>query len=352
MRIGRSAGMSQNVERNLKEVERLLVAEFTDLRRGWGVNSNVLGERVGPNLTRLAGIPSEAGNQEVRRRILAVVDRLLRGSSEEDRLAVRVALGIDQDARLAQLTARTEELARRLHCSDRGARRKIARAFALLAQVGASELRAPYDPEADPDAGWYVRRFEAILRLDQARPEVTEQRTIVARWDGLRRISARFSVPKNGDKRLGLSGLDVETHFGARVRSREQQSESHFRFVLDLPAPLQRDQEHEYEIVFRLPDGWPMIPHYAFVPLVTCESFTLRVRFDPAHPPAALWRLDGLAARALDGRLTPGEPLRLDSHGEATLRFDRLEQGFAYGIEWLPASNADEAAPAKDSSAA
>ncbi len=352
MRIGRSAGMPQNVERSLKEVERLLVAEFTDLRRGWGVSASALGERVGPNLARLAGVPSDAGNQEIRRRILALVERLLRGSSEEDRLAVRVALGIDPEARLSQLTARTQELAQRLHCSDRGARRKIARAFALLAQVGAAELGAPYDPEADPDIGWYVRRFEAILRLDLVRPEVTEQRTIVARWDGLRRISARFSVPKNGDRTLGLSGLDVETHFGARIKSREQQSESHFRYVLDLPGPLQRDQEHEYEIVFRLPEGWPMIPHYAFVPLVTCESFTLRVRFDPARPPAALWRLDGLAVRAMEGRLTPGEPLRLDSHGEATLRFDRLEQGFAYGIEWLPAHRGGEAGSEKDSSAA
>ena len=121
MRIGRSAGMPQNVERSLKEVERLLVAEFTDLRRGWGVSASALGERVGPNLARLAGVPSDAGNQEIRRRILALVERLLRGSSEEDRLAVRVALGIDPEARLSQLTARTQELAQRLHCSDRGA---------------------------------------------------------------------------------------------------------------------------------------------------------------------------------------------------------------------------------------
>jgi hypothetical protein len=54
----------------------------------------------------------------------------------------------------------------------------------------------------------------------------------------------------------------------------------------------------------------------------------------------------------MEGRLTPGEPLRLDSHGEATLRFDRLEQGFAYGIEWLPAHRGGEAGSEKDSSAA
>jgi hypothetical protein len=328
--------MTQSAGNNVKEAERLLAAEFAELRRGWGVAASALGERVGVNLARLAGVPAEAGNQEVRRRVLALVERLLRGSSEEDRLAVRVALGIDPDARLSQLTARTQELAGRLHCSERGARRKIARAFALMAQVGAAELGAPYDPEADPDVGWYVRRFEAILRLDRESPEVTEQRTIVARWDGLRRISARFSVPKRGETPLALAELHTETHFGARIKSREQQSDSHFRFILDLPRPLRRDEEHDYEIVFRLPPGWPMIPHYAFVPLITCESFRLRVRFDPACPPAALWRLDGLAQRALDGRKTPGEPFRLDAHGEATLRFDRLEQGYAYGIEWLP----------------
>jgi hypothetical protein len=343
--------MTENAGKSVREAERLLVAEFAELRRGWGVSSNVLGDRVGVNLARLAGVPPEAGNQEVRRRILALVERLLRGSSEEDRLAVRIALGIDPDARLSQLTARTQELAGRLHCSERGARRKIARAFALLAQVGAAELGAPYDPEADPDVGWYVRRFEAILRLDGECPEVTEQRTIVARWDGLRRISARFSVPRRGEIPLGLDELAVETHFGARIKSREQQSESHFRFILDLPRPLRRDEEHEYEIVFRLPPGWPMIPHYAFVPLITCESFRLRVRFDPACPPAAIWRLDGLAQRALDGRKTPGEPLRLDAHGEATLQFDRLEQGFAYGIEWLP-FQCGEASPGSSHSAA
>jgi len=329
--------MVDNSAQNAHEAERRLAVQFADLRRGWGLGSSALGGKVGPDIARLAGVPPMASNQEIKRRVAALVERLLRGGSEEDRVAALVSLGLDPGARLSQLTTRTQELARRLHCSERGARRKISRAFALLAQTGAAELSAPYGPDADADAGWYVKRFEAVLRLDLERPELTEHRAIVARWDGLQRISARFSVPKHDGYALLLQDLSAQTRFGARIGSREQQSQSHFRFVLDLPRPLQRDEEHEYEIVFSVPANWPLQPHYAFVPLVACESFRLRVRFDPQNPPAAIWRLDGLAQRALDGRLTPGESLRLNPHGEAVLQFDRLKQGFAYGIEWLPA---------------
>lgn len=313
-----------------------LVAEFTELRRGWALASDVLGERIGPGLARLAALPPDAPNREVRRRVLALIERLLRDAAEEDRLVVRAALGIEPGIRLHHLTERTLELSRRLHCSERGARRKVVRAFALLAEAGAVELGGLGDAMRDAEEGWYVRRFEAALRLDLDRPELTEHRTVAARWDGIGHIWARLSVPRRDGAPLRLEDVEVETRFGARVVGREQQSESHFRFLLALPRPLDRGEEHEYEIVFRLPGAWPVQPHYAFVPLVSCESFQLRVRFDPARPPAALWSFDRLAHRALEGRMTPGKPLCLDAHGEAVLRFDRLDQGFAYGIEWLP----------------
>lgn len=324
------------VERPGNPVEQLLVMEFTELRRGWALGSDALADRIGPGLARLVALSPEVANQELRRRLLALVERLLRNAAEEDRLAVRAALGIEHGIRLPHLTERTLELSRRLHCSERGARRKIARAFILLAQAGAVELDGIDDATRNADEGWYVRRFEASLRLDLGRPELTEQRTVVARWDGISHISARLSVPRRHGAPLRLEDVEVETRFGARIVSREQQSESHFKFLLALPAPLARGEAHEYEIVFRLPRDWPVQPHYAFVPLVPCESFRLRVRFDPERPPAALWSFDRLAHRALEGKMTPGKPLSLDAHGEAVLRFDRLEQGFAYGIEWLP----------------
>jgi hypothetical protein len=89
-------------------------------------------------------------------------------------------------------------------------------------------------------------------------------------------------------------------------------------------------------MAFRLPPNRLIRTHYAFVPLVTCRFFHVWVRFDPAKPPAAVWRLNRLPLRVLADRLVPGAPLRPDAAGEVSLTFHEVERGFGYGVAWLP----------------
>lgn len=179
-----------------------------------------------------------------------------------------------------------------------------------------------------------MRRLEALLRLDGHEPELIEKRTIVATRSGLQRISGRFSLLPPGDCGHGPSLLSADVIQGARLESWERQGAAHFHFTLNLPKALNDGEEHTYTIAFRVPSGQPIHPHFAFVPLVTCDSFQLRIRFSVAHPPALVWRLDHLPPRILDDRSAVGPRLCPDNAGEVAVAFDRMDNGFAYGAAW------------------
>ena len=319
------------------ESERVaLLGEFARLRRGAGLEAVRLRGRIGPRICRLCGIRPDAADREIRRRIRTVVREICAEFPEHDRLALSYALALEPGTALPQLTDRIDLLAQRIHCGDRTARRRVVQAFERLVDEAAARAAQIVEAEEDPDKGWYVRRFEALLRLDTASPELIERRTIVARRDGLRRIAARFSLPRPADGEVPDATLLADVQQGATIESRERLGEAHFRYVLRLPAPLRQGEEHAYTMVFRVPQEQPLRPHYAYVPLIACDSFHLRVRFDPRCPPGAVWRLYRLAPRLLADRPVPGQRLDLDEAGEVALEFDRPETGFGYGIAWLP----------------
>lgn len=309
-----------------RELVRQLTAEFAVLRRGWGVGSSSLSSKVGPNLTRLAGIGPHAPDAEIRHQITALIERLLRGTKERDRVAVRYALGLDPLSRLPHLTERTQELARQLACSERGARRFIAAAFELMAEAATADL----------ESSWYVQRLETTLRLDTNRPELTEQRVIVSQCDGLRRISTTFSAPRQAaDPHAAFASeqWQFQALYGARITGREQRGRSGFTLSLDLPTALSRREQHEYSIRLHVPSATSLAPHYVFVPLAPCDSFRLRIRFDPSRPPVAMWRVSAREPRAIYDRIDG--PLRSpDAAGETVLQFSDLRQGLAYGVTW------------------
>jgi hypothetical protein len=314
------------------------VQEFVRLRRGWGLEATGLRHRVGPSIARLAALKADGSDQEIRRALRDFVRQMAKPLSEGDQLAIAVALGIEPDSKFPVLADRERVLAGRLSVGERTARRRIARAFDRLAEEAlAAQESITGDPDG-PDEGWYVRRLEALLRLDMSSPELTETRTIVSSREGLRTISALFSLPRRVEDDPGDRDLFADVQQGARVRRRERQGEAHFRFVLDLPKPLRHGEEHTYTMVFRVPEGQPIRAHYAFVPLITCESFRLHARFDPARLPQSVWRLDRLAPRVLSDRPRPGKPLTLDGAGEILLDFDDLKCGFGYGVAWLPSA--------------
>lgn len=314
-----------------------LIGELARLRRGWGLESEGLAERIGPALTELFEVAPGTEDRRIRDTVLARVELICDGFPQEDRLALRFGLGAGAGVQGSSLTGRIQRLADdHLHCSMRTARRRVTRAFKRLAEECTSPRPEPRAVAHDPDKGWRVRRLETLLRLDIGLPEVIETRTITADRDGLKQISTRVSLSRNPRDNHGDLKLWAQVQYGAAIQAREKQGETHFRFVLDLPKVLQRGQDHRYAMEFRIPPDQPLRPYYAITPLVECEYYQLRIRFDPARPPGAVWRFQGLPSRSLDDLLIPGDQLRLDDACEVVQEFGQLDRGFSYGIGWLP----------------
>jgi hypothetical protein len=122
---------------------------------------------------------------------------------------------------------------------------------------------------------------------------------------------------------------------GARITDIELEGKRHFRWLLDLPRPLAYGETHTYSMAYRIRDDLPIRPAYSFVPLVPCESFSVRIRFDRRDPPPVVWRVDGAPPSVLSEPPQPGTPLPVDSAGEVAQEFTSLQRGYAYGLRWL-----------------
>jgi hypothetical protein len=314
-----------------------LIRELTTLRRGWGLETEKLRGRLGPLVSGWCELHRTTSDREARRVLREAVAAAMADFPADDRLAVNVALAITPDARHARLSDRVGVLAQQLSISERTARRRIDRAFARLAAEIEAGTR-PGEAVPDPDKGWFVKRLKALVRLDTDEPELIEERVIVATRDGLSRISARFTVPRTedgGDGGDGERDVVADAQHGVRIGASKREGQRHFRWLLDLPRPLARGDSHTYSLVFRIRDGRPIRTSYAFVPLVTCESFTVRVRFHPHRPPRAVWRLDRVPQSVLADPAQPGATLPLDGACEVAQDFVGPQLGFAYGVRWL-----------------
>ncbi|MCR6483150.1 hypothetical protein M8542_10005 [Amycolatopsis sp. OK19-0408] len=311
-----------------------LVRELTTLRRGWGLEAERLRGRLGPLVAAWCEIHRTTSEREARRVLREAISAAIADFPADDRLAVNVALGIAPGSQHALLSDRVGILAQRLRVSDRTARRRIDRAFARLAAEIEAGAR-PGEGVPDPDEGWFVKRLKVLVRLDTEEPELIEERLIVATRDGLSRISAQFTVPRVEDGSDGERDVTADAQHGVRITGESREGQRHFRWLLDLPRPLARGDTHTYSLVFRIRDGRPIRPSYAFVPLVMCESVTVRVRFDPERPPRAVWRLDRVPYSVLSDPAQPGETLPLDGAYEVAQDFTAPQLGYVYGVRWL-----------------
>lgn len=312
-----------------------LLRELTTLRRGWGLETERLRSRLGPLVSGWCEIHRTANDREARRVLRDAISAVIAEFPADDQLAVNVALGIAPGSQQALLSDRVGILADRLRVSDRTARRRIDRSFVRLAAEIEAGLRPGDGVPDDPDEGWFVKRLRAIVRLDTAEPELIEEREIVATRDGLSRISAQFTVPRVDDGADGERRVAADAQHGVRITDAQRVGQRHFRWLLDLPRPLARGDTHTYALVIRIRDGLPIRPSYVFVPLVTCESFTVRVRFDPQRLPWTVWRLDRVPPSVLADPAKPGPALSLDGACEVAQEFTAPQLGYAYGLRWV-----------------
>jgi hypothetical protein len=314
----------------MRDFEADLRRELAELRHGWGVQRSDLSKRIGPAIARWADISPHANDAQ--RRIKDAILRLFPddGNVESLGFAIRVGLGIQQMYSYPTLGERTERLAGELSVSSRTVRRRMDEGFAVLAELAAEEME-PFDP----NRGWTVDRFHALVRLDRAQPEAIEERTIVATADGLRRLVIRFSLPRTGLLDDEAREVDVEVQHGALLVASSREGKGHFCFELDLPVTLKRGDEHSFTMIVRVVDGKPIRDYYTYTPLNSCTSCEIRVRFGADRLPEALWRLEEVPPRVLaDPDVTGSSLLRLDVVGEISQRFTGLRQGFGYGVGW------------------
>jgi hypothetical protein len=309
-----------------------IAAEIQALRKNRAFSGDVSG-KLGPVLLELAGGDARHANDRLGRELRALSGRL----TEEMRTAILAALALHKDTReMTTYSERKRWLAdTKLNRGERTAERRIEQAQRLLAQEIAAELERRRGRSDGADDGWYIDHFSAVFMLDGDAPEAIEQRRIVSTRNGLTEISIVLDTPReSGQRRLGLKA-DV-TRGGTLIRT-EELSRNRTRYLIGLPAPLQADETHEYEMHIRVEPDEPMRDYYVFRPERRCEGFDLRVRFDRRHLPAWVRRVadeDVHVYYPYEGLPASAERVPVDATGEARASFTRLRQHLGYGLQW------------------
>ena len=313
-----------------------LASELKGLRKGRGVYSADLASRAGPALREVCGIVDDDGPAMIREKLVDRLDDLAKKLPEELGVAVVASIAVHPDARQLLLQDRVQWLAAYLRRDLRTARRRIDEGIERLAEVAAAPPgRAPQVPEQAAD-GWYIEEFSALLRMDQASPEAIERRRIVAERTGLDEIGLAMTLPRDHGDVTDSHDIFVEVLYGGRLMRKSQESDSRFRFVLELPTPLRVGDRHEYALLLRLPADQPMRSHYVFTPARRCDLFDLRVRFDQSRLPQRLWLVTAAFHREVDEAQPTATILTVDKAGEIHVQFHKLAPGFGYGVQWLP----------------
>jgi hypothetical protein len=187
---------------------------------------------------------------------------------------------------------------------------------------------------ADAPGGWFSESCVTLLRLDTRPIESLEQRVIVAAVDNLSELDTSISVPRHRSDSGQEHSLEAELLYGGSLERREQPYESYFMNFIALPRSLHAGERHEYAMRLRIPLQQLMAPHYMHVPHRRTDHFEVRVRFDPARPPRAVWALSGAPTSAIYdvGRLQ--NMLFPDRFGEVHVSFHNLRLGLSYGVCW------------------
>jgi hypothetical protein len=301
-----------------------LAAELTQVRRGLGLYHPDLDRRLGPGLRDVCRVAG-ADPADVRSLVVTRLRDAASALPPELSLAMLVALGVHPATRSRhQLQERVDWLADAIHRDARTARRRMDQAGRMLAEqlVAGREQR-----RRRPSSGWYIESAHTAFVLDGGPPTAYERRVIVAEQDGLDQLVLSRTVPPTGER----GEPTVQILYGGRLSTREWDSATRMRLVLDLPAPLRAGDRHEYLLLVRAREPRP---YYVFFPVLRVERFELRVRFDRASPPARVWRVDDVFHRDLDEPAVHGERLTPDRAMEVRVEFADLAPGHGYGVRW------------------
>ncbi|MDT7799875.1 MAG: hypothetical protein QOI78_3308 [Actinomycetota bacterium] len=310
-----------------------LVGELKILRKGRGIFTTQLGERVGPALRSTCGI-LEGDDQAGMQRKLSVRFRPLIESLPDDlRVVVLAAFAWHDQARQPFYQERVHWAATTLERDDRTVRRRIDEGIEQIAAMAMASIEPDPGPRY-PSRSWHTEELRVALTLGQPVAEAFEFRRVVADADEITELDLALTLSKTGNSGAAVRADDVEVDVfhGGVLTSRGMESSDRIGLALRLPEPLRRGQRHEIALRFR---ASIQAPHYVCVPRHPCELFDLHVKFGDRVPEHIVVLEKAFQDDARD--TSPrGVELPADDAGEVHVQFRHLAPGFAYGIRWRP----------------
>lgn len=296
-----------------------LISDLKVLRKGRGLFVSRIDERVGTTLRTVCEVTDSDGPAEIRHKVGERLGSWAKKLPPDLRLAVMAAFAIAPDARLPLYQDRVNLAAEKLNRDPRTARRRIDDGIHHLAQLAAA-LASKQIAGQHGATRWHTVELRATLVLDRDRPEVLEQRRIVADVDDVSEVD--ITVPP--------AAIAVELFHGGTLVPRTGRRPGH---ALRLPEPLRHGQEHDLVLQARLGREQHVRPWFVYVLEYPCAALDLRVRFDRRRVPARVTAFEHVQPRDFPSA-TDGTAVYADAACEVQASFTDLVPGMAYGVRW------------------
>jgi transcriptional regulator with XRE-family HTH domain len=310
-----------------------LILELKTLRKGQGLAGEDIAGRIGPHLRQICSIDVNAPSTEVRNKIASWLEKQTESLSADQRIAILAAFAIEPIHQSQWYKDRLDWAAEKLERDPRSVRRKIDYAIDLIAARAQSLTSRAMEPNWLRPA-WHTEALRVWHVLDGPHPEAVEFRRIVAEQDDLDELDLALSVPRESDDRASVSDLLINVFHGGTLRESKLESSTRVGLFLQLPAPLDAGQSHEFMIRYRIESDRKTEPHYVCTPRHRCDMFDLRVRFGSEKVPRSVQRFSELFQRDITDPNVATESVRVNSAGEVQATFHQLTLGMAYGLRW------------------
>lgn len=312
-----------------------LLAELKSLRRGLGVAAPSVGRQIGDALFEISKSSPEDDVESIRANLVGELARLIEELPAELQIIAGVTLNLSGEVdRQRLLQDRIDWLSRHLDRDARTVRRKIDDVMVLLAEVAIRDFSWQTLEAQEASAEWYTRTCRTILRIDLPSPEALDEREISIKSGVLSSLSLPFTLPRNPGDQAESHDLNVDVMFGGTFVRKSRASDSRFDLKVHFPRTLERGDSHRYALIYRIPPGQKMAPHYVFVPFQECDRFELTVRFNMHSVPRDIRAIAGAFHREIEEEQPDENLLETDGAGEVHVSFKNLRSGLAYGVQW------------------
>lgn len=298
-----------------------LISDLKVLRKGRGLFVSRIDERVGTTLRTVCEVTDSDGPAEIRHKVGERLGNWAKKLPPDLRVAVMAAFAIAPDARLPLYQDRVNLAAEKLNRDPRTARRRIDDGIHHLAQLAAAFV-PKQNSRSHGITRWHTAELRTTLALDRERPEVLEQRRIIADIDDLSEVDITVTA--------GALGVDM-FHGGTLVTRGGRRG----AYSLRLPEPLQHGQSHDFALRARLGREQHARPWFAVLLEHPCATLDLRVRFDRRRVPAPITAFGHVHPRDF-ASAAGGVTVYADAAGEVQASFTDLTPGMAYGVRWDP----------------